>query len=52
VRVNGLDTPWVASDIAADLPVMPLVILSFGAIAWARLRAESKVELPSSAAAR
>ena len=35
-----------------DLPVMPLVILSFGAIAWARLRAESKVELPSAAAAR
>jgi alpha-1,2-mannosyltransferase len=35
-----------------DLPVMPLVILSFGAIAWARLQAESKVELPSAAAAR
>ena len=35
-----------------DLPVMPLVILSFGAIAWARLQGESKVELPSAAAAR
>ena len=34
-----------------DLPIMPLVILWFGAIAWARLRAESKVELPSAAAA-
>lgn len=35
-----------------DLPIMPLVILLFGGIAWARLRAESKVELPSAAAAR
>jgi hypothetical protein len=35
-----------------DLPIMPLVILLFGAIAWARLQAESKVELPSAAAAR
>jgi len=34
-----------------DLPIMPLVILLFGAIAWARLQAESKVELPSAAAA-
>ena len=35
-----------------DLPIMPVVILLFGAIAWARLQAESKVELPSAAAAR
>ena len=34
-----------------DLPIMPLVILLFGAIAWARLQAESKVELPNAAAA-
>jgi alpha-1,2-mannosyltransferase len=34
-----------------DLPIMPLVILLFGAVAWARLQAESKVELPSAAAA-
>ncbi|MBI3196494.1 MAG: DUF2029 domain-containing protein [Rhodospirillales bacterium] len=34
-----------------DLPIMPLVILLFGAVAWARLRAESKVELPNAAAA-
>lgn len=34
-----------------DLPIMPVVILLFGAIAWARLQAESKVELPSAAAA-
>jgi hypothetical protein len=34
-----------------DLPIMPLIILLFGAIAWARLQAESKVELPSAAAA-
>ena len=34
-----------------DLPVMPLIILLFGAIAWARLKAESKVELPSAATA-
>lgn len=30
-----------------DLPIMPLIILLFGVIAWAHLRAESKVELPS-----
>lgn len=35
-----------------DLPIMPLVILLFGAIAWARLQADPKVELPSAAAAR
>jgi alpha-1,2-mannosyltransferase len=34
-----------------DLPIMPLVILLFGAVAWARLQSESKVELPSAAAA-
>lgn len=34
-----------------DLPIMPPVILLFGAVAWARLQAESKVELPSGAAA-
>ncbi len=34
-----------------DLPIMPLVILLFGAVALARLLAESKVELPSAAAA-
>jgi hypothetical protein len=33
-----------------DLPIMPLIILLFGAVAWARLQAESKVELPSAAA--
>jgi len=30
----------------AGLPVTPLIILAFGAIAWARLDAPSKVELP------
>lgn len=35
-----------------DLPVMPLVILLFGAVAWARLVTAPKVELPSAAAAR
>jgi len=34
-----------------DLPIMPLVILLFGAVAWARLQAESKVELPNAATA-
>jgi alpha-1,2-mannosyltransferase len=29
-----------------DLPVMPLVILLFGGIAWTRLRGQPKVELP------
>ena len=33
------------------LPVMPLLILLFGAIAWARLRNAAKVELPSAATA-
>jgi Glycosyltransferase family 87 len=33
------------------LPVVPLIVLLFGTIAWARLRAESKVELPSPAGA-
>ena len=33
------------------LPVMPLVILLFGAIAWARLARQSKVELPGPAMA-
>jgi hypothetical protein len=28
------------------LPIMPLIILLFGALAWARLRAQYKVELP------
>ena len=35
-----------------DLPVMPLVILLFGAVAWKRLQSAAKVELPSAAAAR
>jgi hypothetical protein len=35
----------------AGLPIMPLVILLFGAIAWARLKAQPKVELPSVATA-
>lgn len=35
-----------------DLPIMPLVILMFGAVAWARLQARSKVELPTAAATR
>jgi alpha-1,2-mannosyltransferase len=35
-----------------DLPVMPLIVLLFGAIAWARLVTAPKVELPSAAAAR
>ncbi|MGQ0584308.1 MAG: glycosyltransferase family 87 protein [Reyranella sp.] len=34
-----------------DLPIMPVIILLFGAIAWARLQAESKVELPRPARA-
>jgi hypothetical protein len=34
-----------------DLPIMPVVILLFGVVAWARLQAQSKVELPSAAAA-
>jgi hypothetical protein len=33
------------------LPVTPLVILAFGAVAWARLKDQPKVELPSVAAA-
>jgi hypothetical protein len=33
------------------LPITPLVVLAFGAIAWARLKARSKVELPSPATA-
>ena len=35
-----------------DLPVMPLIVLLFGAIAWARLVTVPKVELPSAATAR
>jgi alpha-1,2-mannosyltransferase len=35
-----------------DLPVMPLIVLLFGAIAWARLWSAPKVELPSAATAR
>jgi alpha-1,2-mannosyltransferase len=35
-----------------DTPIMPAVILLFGAIAWARLRDASKGELPEAAAAR
>ncbi len=35
-----------------DLPIMPLVVLLFGAIAWARLATAPKVELPSPATAR
>jgi len=34
------------------LPIMPLIILLFGALAWARLRAQYKVELPRPAATR
>ncbi len=33
-----------------DLPIMPVAILLFGVVAWARLQAQSKVELPSAAA--
>ncbi len=36
----------------AGLPIMPLVILLFGALAWARLKGQPKVELPSAATAR
>jgi alpha-1,2-mannosyltransferase len=35
-----------------DFPVMPLVILLFGCIAWLRLQAAPKVELPEPAPAR
>jgi hypothetical protein len=35
-----------------DLPLTPLVILLFGAVAWARLRDAAKVELPQPATAR
>ena len=35
-----------------DLPVMPLIVLLFGAIAWARVVTVPKVELPSAATAR
>jgi len=35
----------------AGLPVTPLIILAFGAIAWARLEAQPKVELPGTATA-
>jgi len=35
-----------------DLPIMPLVILLFGAFAWARLAGTTKGELPGAAAAR
>jgi alpha-1,2-mannosyltransferase len=35
-----------------DVPVMPLVVLLFGAIAWARLRTAPKGELPEAATAR
>lgn len=34
------------------LPIMPLIILLFGALAWARLKAQYKVELPRPAATR
>ena len=34
------------------LPMIPLVVLLFGAVAWARLRAAAKVELPQPATAR
>ena len=40
---------WVLNQI--ELPITPLVVLAFGAIAWMRLRAQPKVELPSAAAA-
>lgn len=35
-----------------DLPIMPLVILLFGMVAWSRLPDMAKVELPSATAAR
>lgn len=35
-----------------DLPVMPLIILLFGVVAWARLQSAAKVELPGAATAR
>jgi hypothetical protein len=36
---------------AAGVPLTPLVILLFGAIAWVRLKSQSKVELPGLATA-
>jgi hypothetical protein len=36
---------WILNQLG--LPIMPLITLLFGAIAWARLQAEPKVELPS-----
>jgi alpha-1,2-mannosyltransferase len=40
---------WVLNQI--DLPITPLVVLAFGAIAWMRLQAQPKVELPSAVTA-
>jgi hypothetical protein len=34
------------------LPLIPLVIVTFGAVAWARLGGQSKVELPQPATTR
>jgi hypothetical protein len=36
----------------AGLPIMPLVILLFGVIVWARLKGQPKAELPSQVTAR
>jgi hypothetical protein len=35
-----------------DLPVMPLLILLFGMVAWSRLPDVAKVELPGATSAR
>jgi len=48
---------WVLPTLAlilnwAGLPIVPLVVLGFGLVAWLRLNAQSKVELPAVAAAR
>jgi alpha-1,2-mannosyltransferase len=40
---------WILNQLG--LPLMPLVVLLFGAIAWARLKGRSKVELPGLATA-
>jgi hypothetical protein len=45
--------PHLCLDLAdVGLPLTPLVILAFGAVAWARLESQPKVELPSVATAR
>jgi hypothetical protein len=48
---------WLVPTIGLALnqlgvPIMPLLVLWFGAVAWRRLQAAAKVELPAGAAAR